>query len=587
MRLTPTRLMRRLRRDARGSALIPAIGIAMVTLVIAATLTAATMTSLSRTDDTRDVVTAGFAAEAGVAVAQHALAAGCTTATDANDTEPFYRAVILRTTASGEQAGCPAAGEPYRIVSTGYADARDFEARTGGRTVEARYAVEVKGPTLVPSGPAIYAYSGSAFGGSGKLVALGGTESHLPEVHVHEGDVTCDGGSQGDVSWVVNGNLTVAGGCGMTGRAFVSGSVSVSGGGAVIGADLVARDVTITGSGRVGGSIWVSDFANLENGSVGGNVVADDVTMKSMTISGSVWARDDLTTGWTGRIHTNAIVGDDLNFLGVGIGKDNGADGNVWVSGTANLDSSAKSSKSFIKGELRAAEIKGDAKNYPARYTVGPPSDVPPEPTHGPVPEVADWIDFPYDPELWSGFTEVEVAAPCGTPELRAAIAAGGGLPTLLDARDCPSGVNLGGGTDNVISLPADLAIYAKDFRLDGSAGFTASGDRRVWLINADETDDGRPTCGGETIAAGGSFTFTNVTTMMYSPCEVSVASGLSITGQIFAAGVSVAGDATLTYVPSGLPGVDLGDGTSTGPTATPPTLDSYRDTSESAERWF
>lgn len=64
MRLTPTRLMRRLRRDARGSALIPAIGIAMVTLVIAATLTAATMTSLSRTDDTRDVVTAGFAAEA-------------------------------------------------------------------------------------------------------------------------------------------------------------------------------------------------------------------------------------------------------------------------------------------------------------------------------------------------------------------------------------------------------------------------------------------------------------------------------------------------------------------------------------------
>lgn len=598
MRLTPTRLMRRLRRDARGSALIPAIGIAMVTLVIAATLTAATMTSLSRTDDTRDVVTAGFAAEAGVAVAQQALATGCTTATDANGTEPFYRAVILRTTTSGEQAGCPAAGEPYRIVSTGYADARDFEARTGGRTVEARYTVEVTGPTLVPSGPAIYAYSSENMGGSGKLLTADGVSA---AVHVRHGDVSCSGAGAGEADWVMTGRFTATGSCLVTGDVW-AGSAEITGGGRVDGHVVVDGDATL--SGYIRDELWAGGHVKLSGGAtyVGGHVtgtslhmsgsasvqgtarIGGDVTIKQATVGGSVVGANVALAGTVG---DSVWAAGGLSVTNVStIGTGSGA-GNVCVAGNADFRNGTT-----IRGTLTALSVtKPDWVSVPTPQ-VGAPCDQSGAP--GPItkpkqPAVADWVDLPWDPERWSGFTLIDLGTQCDFAALERAIKELDGRPGILDARDCSGRFNV--DTYRKLKVYNDLAIFSHDFDLNhtgGSGGVESdTGEHNVWFINPDETADGAPTCDGQRMQMGGAFTFTGINAMFYTPCLLEVGSGLQIRGQVYAGGVDISGAATITYVPSGLPGVDLGDGTSTGPTVTPPMLDSYRDTSESAERWF
>jgi hypothetical protein len=71
----------------------------------------------------------------------------------------------------------------------------------------------------------------------------------------------------------------------------------------------------------------------------------------------------------------------------------------------------------------------------------------------------------------------------------------------------------------------------------------------------------------------------TDISTMIYDPCVVTIGNAIALRGQIYAQTVSITNAAIIGYVPVGLPGVDLGQGTNATPGAAtgPRTLTSYR----------
>lgn len=536
------------RRDERGSALVSVVGIVLVTIVIAVTISATTISALDRTGETRETVSADFAAEAGIAAAQADLEAGrCTThgptyQSGTANGAPFYRAVVLKRTATGEQLGCPSDTQAARIVSTGYAGAPGYTAKNGvKRSLEAVYS---RSPVpLNPSGPAVFAYSSQGMGGSGKLVAENGLE---PSVHVREGNVTCDGGSSGDADWVIrSGTFTAQGSCVVAGNVWASGDASTTGD-AKIGGDLLAQNLHLTGG----------------------------------TISGSTWSRGKTTIGWGTTISTNMTVGTDLFYEGATVGRTTTPRyGSVWVNGTANLNSHDVN----IKGQIRAGvAVTGTGKPQASPTPiVGTPVGAPAAPA---APVVADWVDLPYDPEMWAGFTPVTLSGNCTYDSFSAAIATIAGRPGLIDARACLNIVTI--SDYQKLTIENDLAIFAKKFDLAGSASFASADGDQLWLINEDATADHLPTCNNQQLKIGGGFYFTNVPVMFYSPCRVEIASSLNVRGQIFAGAVTVAGGATLTYTPAGLPGFDLSTGQPSSP-ASARELTAYTTAPDSAERWI
>lgn len=535
------RLTHRLPRDERGSALVSVVGIILVTIVIALTISATTLSSLDRTDETRDTTSADFAAEAGVAIAQNDLAAGACGAhgpiyESGSSAPPYYRAVVLKVTATGTAAGCPGDTDEARIVSTGYSSASDYVNRSGvQRTVEARFTSRPE--WLEPSGAAVFAYSSQGMGGSGKLVAEKGLE---PSVHVRDGNVICDGDSGGSADWVINnGTFSAQGSC------------------------------------KVEGDVWASKSATLSGEpTLGGNLIAESVDFGGGTIGGSIWSRTDASIGWGAIVNGNVTTARNFTFNGGTVV------GNGWVNGVADL----RPDNVDFRGHLYATSIVGKGSGtVDGGQTVTSVVGAPQAPT---VPVVADWVDLKYDPALWTGFTPKSVSGTCDFTALETAIASLHGQPGVLDARGCSGPLKV--SDYQKLSIPADLVIYAKAFNLGGSGGFAGTNGSRLWLVNEDKgaTPNKKPDCGSQSFRIGGQFTITNLTMMIYSPCQVVIASGLSLRGQIFAGAVDITGAATLTYAPSGLPGYDLDTGQPVDATL-PRTLTSYTNTSTPATNWI
>jgi Tfp pilus assembly protein PilX len=535
------RLTARIRRDERGSALVSVVGIILVTIVIALTISATTVSSLERTDKTRDTTSADFAAEAGVAVAQNDLAAGSCNAhgpiyESGATAPPYYRSVVLKVTATGTAVDCPGDTDEARIVSTGYSSASDYTSRTGvQRTVEARFTSRPE--WLEPSGAAVFAYSSQGMGGSGKLVAEDDLE---PSVHVRDGNVICDGDSGGDADWVIN-----------------NGSFSAQ------------------GSCNVHGNVWASKTAALSgNPTLGGNLIAESVDFGGGTISGSIWSRTDASIGHGATVDGNVTTTRNLTFKG-GTVKGSG-----WVKGTAEL----RPDNVDIRGHLYATSIVGKGSGtVDGGQTVTSVVGAPNAPS---VPVVAEWVDLKYDTTLWTGFTPKVLSGTCDFTALEAAIASLHGQPGVLDARGCSGALKV--SDHKKLSVPADLVIYAKAFDLGGSGGFAGTNGSRLWLVNEDTgaAPNKAPDCGSQSFKISGGFTITNLTMMIYSPCQVVISSGLSLRGQIFAGAVDITGGATLTYGPSGLPGYDLDTGQPIDATL-PRTLTLYTNSSTPATNWI
>lgn len=551
-----SRRLRELHRDERGAALTAVVGLMAVGVVLTAVVATSVITATGVTTSVRAGVQSQAAAEAGVAAARASLSAGTCAASSngryVSNVAPEYVATVWYRTATTANwvRGCPPnTGLQARVLSSGFA------ANDGLNGVSARDQTNIEvvlsalaqpepvqpttpapqPATLVPSGPAIYAYSASGFGGSGRLVSIDGS---TPSVLVKNGDVSCSGASSGQADWVVDkGKLDVSGSCNISGSVWVDGAFTLSGG-TNVGGSVIASSITVSGSSKIAGSGWASGNISLSGG--GTEIGANATAGGNLSITGSARLKRD---GW--------VQGQTTLDWGTNVG------GNLT---TKTINAPQNNPQQFVSGTITVKATPGQSPyTQPAR------------------PIVADWVDFGYVPADWVGFTEVtpKPTGTCDYAKLTTAIAGLAGKKGLLDLRGCTNAITV--SDYQKIALTNDLAIVANRFNLGGSAGFTSNADLRLWLIVPDTTKDGLPTCAAnQSFQVGGSFSFgSKLDVMMYSPCRVDIGSSTVMTGQIFAGNVTVAGGATVNYTAVGLPGVDLNTGLSTSNPSTgnpPPT---------------
>lgn len=301
------------------------------------------------------------------------------------------------------------------------------------------------------------------------------------------------------------------------------GSVSCDGASSVPDSFVIANGgLTATGSCNINGSVWASGKVKLTGSlSVGGEVVASDLEMTgSSRVGGTAWITGHTEMAWSTR------VGGHLT------------------------------TKTF--------DGKNPPGNTPAGRTViasGPPVK--------PLPTVADWIDFPYDPSMWPGFAVQTISGNCSNSGafnmIQNAVNAMAGGPGILDARGCTGPFKP--SQYQTLKLKGDLAIFAYDFELGNSFKIDADDDYKLWLITPDEVADGVPTCpSGSEMHLSGTFANSPSTIgLIYTPCKATIGASNLWYGQVFAGQTSVSGAASIHFAPVGLPGYDLATGGSSG----------------------
>jgi hypothetical protein len=544
-----SRSLRRLRRDDRGAALAAVIGLMATGLLLTALIGGAVVTAAGFTTSTRAGMQSQASAEAGIAAARAGLIAGTCGAqpllangapvyVNPTGTDPVYEASIWRAGAGGTWTpGCPVdLTTQVRILSTGYAKSVGVASDASDSTnLEAVLSAPSTSSQIVKNGPAVYAYNAGAFGNGGQLVSLDGS---TPDVIVANGSMTCGNGFAATANLVVdNGTLTVDNSC------------------------------------AISGNTWVSGRAEMINqGSIGGAVIADGVTMDNSASAGRVWSTDDLTM-----LSSTVSIGGQakatqLNYSGGTIA------GQTFVYGPLAIVKTTGNSSPFTGGAV-AQSATVVPKTWPSsavqiKNPVTPTfaSDLPAKPV------VPTWIDFGSLPEhytsaTWVGFTVVDMGTDCDSSQVIAKIALLGGAPGVLDGRNCIGEFKMSNSaTANVYN---DLAIIAPRIHFDG--GNTAlvgqSGPHDLWLINPDgATTAGAPDTNlcvndGSYVKIENGPSFTDLTVMMYSPCPVLTVNNFTFTGQVFAGSSTLSNNTTLQYGAVGLPGYDLNTGAATNVT--------------------
>lgn len=538
-----TRSLRRLGRDDQGAALAAVIGLMATGLLLTALIGGAVVTAAGFTTSTRAGMQSQASAEAGIAAARAGLIAGTCEAQpvlangapvyrNPTGTDPVYEASIWRAGGAGTWTpGCPIdLTTQVRILATGFAKSVGVASDTSDSTnLEAVLSAPSTSSQIIKNGPAVYAYNAGAFGNGGQLVSLDGS---TPDVIVANGSMTCGNGFAATANLVVNnGTLTVDNSC------------------------------------EISGNTWVSGRANMVNqGSIGGAVIANGVTMDNSAAAGRVWSTSDLTM-----LSGNVSIGGQakatrLNYSGGTIV------GQTFVYGPLAIVKSTGSTPPF-KGGAVAQSATGVPKSWPSssvqiKNPVTPTfaSDLPAKPV------VPAWIDFGSVPDhftsaTWVGFTVVDMGTSCGPSQVVAKIALLGGAPGVLDGRNCVGDLEMTNSTSaNVYN---DLAIIAPRIHFDGgnTALIGQSGPHDLWLINPDGTTTaGAPDTNlcvndGSYIKIENGPSFTDLNVMMYSPCPVSTVNHLTFTGQVFAGSSTLSNNTTLQYGAVGLPGYDLNTG--------------------------
>ncbi|MDY7541560.1 MULTISPECIES: hypothetical protein [unclassified Cryobacterium] len=527
-----------------GVALIAVVSLTAACALLLALMAASAIYGFGTTSASRADVQSQSAAQAGVAAASVGMnmVSGSNTCSavggvysNAAGTTPVFSAKIYKPNGTGGwDLGCPVDNTTQvRIVSQGAAADKGVQGRTAydSASVETILGPSAGASSVGGTGPAVYSNSSSGFGASGTLVSIAGSS---PSVMVASGDVACSGASSGAKDLVVaTGSVTLSGSCSITGSVWSAGSAAISGG-VVVGGNLVANGVSIN-SGTVGGGVWSASGLSLSGGSsyINGNSTSQSLTFNS-----------------GGKIS-----------------------GSAWVYGTATRDWG-----SAITGGLTAKSIVN-----PTRGSVGSQTTIAAGPGASPyatpvMPTVPTWIDFKYDATAWPAWpVRVVSGATCNTAAITTALAGITG-PAVLDGRGCTNGIVINGS--DIVSFPADLAVFAKKISVTASGGFksTAAAGGRLWLITEDTTMDGTPTntmcpsnsLANQSIYLDGNPQFTSLAVMIYTPCRLVVSSGVTFNGQMYVGQAQLDGGATVGFVPVGLPGYNMttGSGT-TGATST------------------
>lgn len=286
------------------------------------------------------------------------------------------------------------------------------------------------------------------------------------------------------------------------------------------------------------------------------NVVVQDGSWGSggsCIVNGNVWAYNALTTNESSQINGSTWSSS------VDMGQSSIIWKNVWAGGNVNQIQS-----SIIYGQVTAASLTGNGRA--ASQRLDPSLDgVKPSFPDG-IKPVPDWVDFAFKRSDWPNFAYTQMEEPCNVATMQGAIdqmANDSPGPSILDTRNCLSPTLWGAA----ITLPNDVAIIAgKQFYMSG-AGPADSSDHvtphKLWIIQPDTVANKQPDCAeggylniGLTYAVAGP-----ISTMIYTPCKITLGQSATWRGQFYGGQILVAQSAILTYVPGGLPGVDLSDG--------------------------
>jgi cytoskeletal protein CcmA (bactofilin family) len=499
----------------KGSALMAVVGLMGVAAVITITVASVTIGAIGVTTSTRAGVQSQASAEAGIDVTIASLGTGlCPATTSPVGAPAFTVAISYSLSDSGDSwtTGCPGAGaRRVKIVSTGTAAAAGVGGNTSGdkRVVEAIY--KATSPGITPSGAAIYSFGSTGFGTTGKLLSVNGSQ---PNVHVKNGDINCGtaGEVHGDVV-VANGTFTVGTSCKIFGDVWSSGA-AVLGTSFVVGGSITAPSVAMGVSSRVGGDLWSSGTTTLD---------------------------------------TSAVVVGNVRASQLALGTSATVQGSAWVLGSAALGTS-----STILGHLTAQSVSGVGSTPGGRTLLGSPG---PGPAATPAPVVPNWMDFNYAKTDWAGFSETPMSGVCSFGTLQSAVSNFSG-PGIIDARGCSNGIEL--ETSKNLTISHDLVIVANRFNFAISSGFSASTDRRLWLISPDTVHDSAPTCPvSGAFDIGTSFSMgSTIAALIYTPCTVTASTSAVLRGQIYSNKVDLSTSTELHYVRIGVPGVDLDTGT-------------------------
>lgn len=523
--------------EDEGFALIAVIGLMAVIAILVLVLVSVGLSATSFTGSSRSLVQARAAAQAGIDATRVALAAGCTnpsigTTAVGSPATGSYQVSIQVPNGSGWTLGCPSSmATQVRVVSVGTATATAVGSNTSGNSVTIAAVLSTATPASgAATGPAVYSYSVGTLTGSGSINSYGGSN---PVFMVKTGDVNCSGAGIAGVKDLVvaAGALTMSGSCSVSGNVYSSGAL------------------TVTGGTRVGG-----------------NAVASSVKIDSSQIAGSVWTPGLLSTtgGLPNQANDNVtgnVTAGTLTFSG-----SNKISGNAWVTGATTSSSGARIAGSLTTKTLTGADSNVLVSGTLTKTDPNTPGTSPyPTPT---TPTVPNWLDYKYSVADWSGYTVVTLATgACGYAELNTALSTIGTNPGVIDGRNCTNGVD--SGSYQQLTMKNNLAIIAKKFTLGGSAGIASASPAKLWLITPDDTDDDSPTCpSGGGFSLGGTYSFSNnISTMLYTPCDVEFTSSNVFYGQVWTSKASYTGQATFNYVPVGLPGYDLSTGTAASST--------------------
>jgi cytoskeletal protein CcmA (bactofilin family) len=530
--------------DDQGLAMAAVIGIMAVGVLLTTFVASSVVAGMGQTTATRADVQSQASADAGIAAARAGVMAGTCVGSASSvysSANPQYTATVYRLSGSTWVQGCPltlVSTEKVRIVSKGTAAAKavGLVSRGDVSTVEVVLSGVVAttvagtpatpgGAPLNPSGPAVYAFSSSNFGGSG---ALHGANA---DVMIKTGNVVCNGASSG-IS-----DLVAAGGT-----------------------------LSIDASCKVAGNTWSSGRTNLSGAvAIGGNVVANGVTTNngSAVISGSVWSTADVDLDGTNKVSGNVTAGSLLMDASARIQMD------AWIYGGAVFTGGSVGGKLTAKSQTGATGRVGSMTVVPA----GPGASPYATPS---APVVPAWVDFAYVKADWAnlGFTEYVYPVGCVTPNLSTALIAIGTTPGVIDARNCSSSVDVTGSTS--ITLNSDIAIIAKSFNFGNSGKFVTPTAHKLWIITPDTVANQQPTCvAGSSVTIDGAFAFDpDLTTMIYSPFLLHLGTSTNVIGQIYVGKAQIDGAANLTYLPVGLPGYNLDTGSPNSTIGTPGTPD-------------
>ena len=306
------------------------------------------------------------------------------------------------------------------------------------------------------------------------------------------------------------------------------------------------------------GAVFGANFG-LDTGETGARIEAHS---GNVTCEGNNWINADvLVSAGSLEMDSNCkIRGDVWSRDKVTLLGNSYLDGDLWSQADVEVGGNG-----VVTGTVTAKRIR--TKDNGVIATSAPM-------TGTPLPAVPEWVDFAYRAGDWvdPANRPFAVATMGGfncqldAPDLLLSPAPA--KPLILDASTCVS-VKISGNT--TLALTADVVVVAKKFEFEGNTSILAETEQNLWFVTPDTTGPG-PTCadGGRFSVDGNFIIHPKVAAFIYTPCPLTIGANTVWRGQIYAANPSIGDNTRFTYIPMGLPGVDLDDGTTGGTIAAP-----------------